>query len=160
MKSKYSNLIQGITGLVLCALLFSFAPVNPGGESYTLFLNDRLIIEHYFTSKAELPGFSLAKANASDKLSVYYNECGKIGTARRLSVRDENGNVLKEWRFDDTTREHTPLTCKAGDIQKLAQPGTNKLKLYYTSREVTEARALATIAVATENKSVSSKLLR
>jgi hypothetical protein len=146
-----SNPIKGLAVLFLCTILFSFADVNPGGESYTIYLNDKLLIEKHVTSKATvLPTIMLEGAKPGDRLKVYYNECGKIGTNRRLSLKDEKGNLLKEFRFNDATGEHTPLSCLAGDVQKLRTKGNPTLKLYYSSKLVSPEIALAIVTFGSE----------
>ncbi len=137
--------VKGFLILFMSTCLFAFTPVIPGGDSYTIHLNNNRVVEHFVFSKAALPVISLAGSAAADQLSVYYNECGKIGTARRLSVKDNQGRELKSWSFNDTTSEHTPLTCTVGDLQRLKHPNNN-LTLYYTSREVSKGQALATLS--------------
>ncbi len=136
--------------IALCAFLFSFSTI--GGESYTIHLNEKLIAEYFVTSKATVPSLSLDRSAANDQLSIYYNECGKIGKERRLTIKDEKDNVLKEWRFSNTNGEHTPMTCKGNDILNLKQKGSNKLKLVYSSRAVLKGRLLAIIVLTDELK--------
>src|SRR5690349_17398531 len=91
----------------VCAALFSFSTI--GGNSYTIHLNEKQLVEYYVHSKEATPGFSLAQATANDQLAVYFNECGQIGKERKLSIRDEKDNTLKEWQFANVTNEHTPM---------------------------------------------------
>lgn len=144
------NHVRNFTWVALCASLFSFAFV--GGESYTIHLNDKIVAQYYVTSKAAIPGFTLDRASQNDQLSVYYNECGKIGKERSLIIKDEKNNVLKEWSFANVTSEHTPMTCKAKDIIALKMKNSNKLMLFYASREVSNGRLLATITLTDDVK--------
>jgi len=143
-------IIKRLVWIALCATLFSFSKI--GGESYTIHLNDKLILQHYVASKTTAPSFSLDRAAPTDQLSIYYNECGQIGKERSLTIKDEKDNVLKEWRFANATSEHTPMTCMAKDILALKQKDSNKLKLVYSTRELSKGRMLATIVLTGELK--------
>jgi hypothetical protein len=130
----------------ICATLFSFSKI--GGDSYTIHLNEKQLVQYYVHSKAATPSFALAQATATDELMVYYSECGQIGKERKLSIRDERDHVLKEWQFANTTGQHAPMICKAKEILALKKNGTNKLKLFYTSKQVSGGQLLATIDIA------------
>lgn len=130
--------------ITLLVVLSSFT-VRLGGESYTIHLNNKLVAEHYLTSKAATPSIALHQAKGNDELSIYYNECGKIGTARKLTIKDESSKVLKIWSFENTSNEHSPMACKVRDILALRHNGDKSLRLYYTSKEVTNERFLATL---------------
>jgi hypothetical protein len=140
------HLLKSAMALLLCSALFSFARV--GGDSYTIHLNGKQIIQHYVYSKNELPKLTLTAAGSRDQLMVFYSECGNIGKSRRLSITDEHGAVLKEWRFADVTDEHVPMACVVNDILNVKKPGISTMKLVYTSREVSKGQVLATVLVA------------
>lgn len=138
-------IFKSLMWVAMCASLFSFSKI--GGDSYSIQLNEKQILQHYVHSKAPTPSFSLNQSSPNDQLAVYYSECGKIGKERKLSIWDEKDNVLKEWQFTNVTGEHTPMNLKAKDILAMKQKGSNKLKLVYSSLEVTKGRVLATIEV-------------
>ncbi|HEU5290912.1 MAG TPA: hypothetical protein VFU05_09740 [Cyclobacteriaceae bacterium] len=136
-----------LLGLALiCATLFSFSRI--GGYSYTIHLNEKQLVQYYVPSKNAVPNISLAQATVNDQLFVYFNECGQIGTERKLSIRDEKDNILKEWQFANAAGEHTPMIFKAKEILALKKNGSNKFKLYYASKRVSSGQLLATIDVA------------
>jgi hypothetical protein len=139
------SIIYRLMWIALCAILFSFSTV--GGESFTIHLNDKLIIQHYVTSNSSAPSITINQGNVNDKLSVYYNECGRIGKERKLTVLNAEDNVLKAWSFTDAASEHSSMTCSIKDILSLKGKSGNKLKLLYSSREVSKGRLLATIVL-------------
>ncbi len=139
------TIMKGLVWIVFCTTLFSFSKI--GGDSYTIHLNEKKLVENYVHSKAATPSVSLAQANSSDQLFVYYNECGKIGKERKLSIRDDKDNLLREWQFTNASGEHTPMICKAKEILALKKNGNSKLRLFYSSREVSKEQLLATIEV-------------
>lgn len=130
--------------IALMVALSSFT-VRLGGESYTIHLNNKLVAEHYLTSKAVTPSVALNQAGGNDELSIYYNECGKIGKERKLIVKGDNDKVLKIWSFANVSNEHTPMVCNVKDIMTLKQKGETSVRLYYTSKEVASERFLATL---------------
>lgn len=138
------TIMKGLVWIAFCTTLFSFSKI--GGDSYTIHLNEKKLVENYVHSKAATPSISIAQAASNDQLFVYYSECGKIGKERKLSIRDEKDNILREWQFTNATEEHTPMIFKAKEIQALKKNGNNKLKLFYASREV-KGQLLATIEV-------------
>lgn len=146
MKTHFKTLLAA----GFCATLFSFTPV--GGDSYTIHVNNKLLAQHYVASKEAIPSISVNRAAANDQFSVYYNECGKIGKDRKLAIKDEKNTVLKEWSYANAVEEHTPMTYKASEIISLKRKDSGKLKLVYTSREVSDGRLLATITFTDELK--------
>jgi hypothetical protein len=135
--------------VAFCATLFSFTPF--GGHSYTIHLNNKLVAQYYVASKEAIPSITVNRAAVNDQFSVYFNECGKVGKDRKLAIKDDKNNVLKEWSYANAGEEHTPMTCKASEIVSVKQKDS-KLKLVYYSREVFEGRVLATINFTDELK--------
>lgn len=138
--------ISRLSWITLVVVLSSFT-VRLGGESYTIHLNNKLVAEHYLTSKAVTPSITLYQSGSNDELSIYYNECGRIGTERKLTIKDDNNQVLKTWDFANASGEHTPMICKVKDILELKQKGDNSVRLFYTSKEVTSERLIATLVL-------------
>lgn len=149
------HLLKSAMAFLLCSALFSFTRV--GGDSYTIHLNGKQIIQHDVYSKNELPRLTLTATSSRDRLTVFYSECGKIGKSRQLSITDEQGAVLKEWHFADVTDDHVPMACRVSDILNLKKPGVNAMKLVYTSREISNGQTLATVLVAPAVSSVRNQ---
>jgi hypothetical protein len=144
-----------VAGIVLFLLLAAFAP-RPGGYSYTLHLNNKLVSEHYVTSKVETPTIVLNDQDMTSTLGVYFNECGEIGKGRKLSVRSADQKILKEWSFNNSTTQHDPLEVAVKEVSGLLAAG--KVALYYSSERVTKPQLLTYLTRATtasKNKSAS-----
>jgi hypothetical protein len=144
-----TRILTVCTTLVLGTILVAFAPLR-GGESFTLHINNKQVVEHYFTSKAATPSVSLADVSANDQISVYYNECGKIGTNRKLMLKDEQGRVLKEFSFADASGEHTPMTVRASEIMAFKKSDRSSVSLVYASKLVSMGRVLASLALTSD----------
>ncbi len=135
--------LLSLQALIVCSALFSFSTFR-GGDSYTIHVNNKQLVQYYVASKEATPKISLDQ-NANDKLSVFYSECGKIGQSRKLTLKDQQDNVLKEWSFANVTGEHTAMICNSKEIFTANKNKVNSLKLYYSSREVSKERLLVTI---------------
>jgi hypothetical protein len=145
-KIKPRALFAGMATIALCLLLISFAP-RPGGYSYTLHLNNKLVSEHYVTSKFETPSLTLTDQTMKGTLGIYFNECGQIGQARKLSLRTADEKILKEWSFDNSTMKHDPMEISLKDVTTTIAPG--KWAVYYTSERVTKPQMLVYLVTTT-----------
>lgn len=130
--------LVGIASVAIMLMLSSFS-LKRGGDSYTISVNGKQVIQYYVYSKEKLPSLTL-NANTKDELAVYYRECGKIGTSRKLSIRNDQNKILKEWKFVDSLGEHSAMTVSAKEIS-----GKGSLGLFYTSDEVSTPRKLVSI---------------
>jgi len=142
-KLQTSNVIALV---VFSAILFSFTP-EPGGDSFKIYVNDKLVIQERIAKQtaALLP---LEADGVNDQVKVYFSHCGKVGSDRSLSVRNANNKVLKEWHYpnvDDYAQG--AMTCSARDIVALAGKNKNDATLYYSSSEIPGGIALASIQV-------------
>lgn len=100
----------------------------------------------------KLESLELSAANANDRLVVYYNHCGATGRSRSISVKDDNGNVLREWKFRDAAvknNENVPAEDDAMVIPvkeilelKAKHPG---LTLSYFAQQLPAGRMLTRI---------------
>src|SRR4030095_15623473 len=85
--------------LVVLTTTFSSFAIPLGMDSYKVFLNDKLLFKQ-FVHKESIQSISLNESSSSDKLTVYYDHCGHIGTSRTLSLLDGD-QELKKWTFKD-----------------------------------------------------------
>lgn len=134
----------------LFAVLSSFSG-NWGGDSYRVFVNNKLVLEEYVYNMKGVKSIHLNQLAPNDEIAVYYSHCGVSGKARNITIRDEKNKVLKEFKFADSPdRVNTPMTCKSKDILPL-QKDADKLNLYYTSKEIPGGKMLAGISIGREN---------
>ena len=82
--------IQKSLFMALVGLTALMQPVIAGGDSYRIYLNNKLILQQYVTRSLDLKNLPLSEANANDKLVIYYNHCGATGRSRSIAVKDEN----------------------------------------------------------------------
>ncbi|MEO7800892.1 MAG: hypothetical protein ABIR81_02775 [Ginsengibacter sp.] len=131
-------------GLIACCfILLSF---TLGGDSYSVYLNSKLVFTAYEHSKTAMSKpVDLNLDNMNDKLVVEYSQCGAIGTGRRIMVKDENNKLIKEWTFTDKAGKAMIINVK--DILHADHQG-GILKLYYASaRYLPEGRFLTILKI-------------
>jgi hypothetical protein len=128
----------------LTAVLFSFAPA-PGGDSFTILLNDKVLVEQLVPRDKSIKTISLTDADGNDELKVNYSHCGKIGTARKIVFKDQS-KPLKEFKYSDVKGNGLPtMSIKVKDIVALQKTG--KVSLVYISDEMPEGKTLATLSL-------------
>ena len=129
------------------ALLFSFSS-KPGGDSFTIYQNDRLLLKQYVHTDASVKTISLLEDSGDDVLKMYYSHCGKIGTSRKISITGEGKKELVSWTYADSKgAEHEAMICKVKDIAVLQKKiGKGSFSIVYYSTEIPKGIALAKIA--------------
>jgi hypothetical protein len=146
MKKSMSTLFANT--LVLIAIFCSvnvFADHGTGGEHFEVYLNDKLILQQGITPTFRASALPLDNLTASDKLVIHYRQChGVVAKGRSVSIKDEKGKVLKEWKFADS--DDTAMIISGNDILQLKkQYPKAEFKLCYTSTQFSENRTLAAL---------------
>ena len=139
MKPKTFSVIR--SSILLLAVLFlqAFSNKAPGGDYFKVLLNGKLITEQYLTQPTAIKALSLTLANQSDKLTFLYSHCGTAGTARVISLRDEKGKTIKNWKFADSKDQGMQLMVK--EVLG-ASPDHNTGLVYYFSKELPKGKLL------------------
>lgn len=139
---KQIHLAMKMLSFVLVSFFFqSFSGPN-GGDYYKVLLNNKMITEQYLTKPISIKTLSLAASNNSDQLTVYYSHCGQAGKTRSVSVRNQSGKVLKEWKFADSKTIELQLPVK--EILNGSAKNAS-VYLYYTSKEIPSGKQLLSI---------------
>ncbi|MBL0745556.1 hypothetical protein [Chryseolinea lacunae] len=140
-KSRLSR-ADALLGLALCFVLFSFV-VTPGAHSVQVFLDSKLVMDRYVNEKTDAPKLTLDAAENHSQLIVKYSECGRTVTGRKITIKDSDNKVLKEWTFSGSaTGFKEPMTCPVKDILALKKKGTT-LKLFYASNDFPGGQQIA-----------------
>jgi hypothetical protein len=130
-------------------MLFSF--ISPrGGESFEIYLNGKMIVQQAVYSDKSVRSVQLTSTSPNDKLEVYYNHCGQTGKNRAISIKDENGKILKIWKFADASGR-SAMTIVLKDIYGVEKPGQNKFSIFYSSKELPDGRSLAMVSLDNSN---------
>lgn len=138
--------------VVVLAVLFATASSFTGtwgGDTYRVYVNNKLVLEQFVYDQKSVPAISLDQRSPNDEVRVYYSHCGKVGHARNLVIKDKSDKVLKQWKFADVAANDAPMSCKASDIVNLQKGG--RLGLYYSAKELPDGKMLAGIIVGKDN---------
>ena len=119
-------------GLLILSASFMLQGHSKGGDHYRIFLNNKMVLEQFVLNRSTDPTLSLTGANENDRMIVHYSHCGKAGSARTIRIKNNKGEILKEWKFPDTRQTGMQLTVK--EIKSLTRDGS--ISLYYASKEL------------------------
>ncbi|HMU08520.1 MAG TPA: hypothetical protein PKC54_00820 [Ferruginibacter sp.] len=128
------------------AALLSFS-YNFGGEGFEILLNGKPLLQQFGKDMNSVKNLQLSQVLATDKLTIRYYHCGRVGKNRVVTVKDGNNNVLKQWRYRDSESAVGEMQCSAPDIITLKKAGTSVFKIYYSSSELPNGRMLASVTV-------------
>ncbi|THU41740.1 hypothetical protein FAM09_06470 [Niastella caeni] len=139
-RSLKPALMAVLTIISACLLAFT---AKAGGESFEIYLNNKLILRQAVSQSLTLQSLQLDKANKEDQLVIYYNHCGAIGKGRTIAIRDDKGNVLKEWKFDDATKG---MTIAVKELLQLEKTYTRtNLNIFYSAQQMPKGRTLSAL---------------
>jgi hypothetical protein len=131
---------------VLCMILSSFV-LEPGAHSCQVYLDDKLLVDQYLVQKAAPAKIIVDPAENHKQLILKYNECGRTVTGRVITIKDESDKVLKEFRFDGSTKGYeNPMAVSVKDLLALKQQSGN-LKLYYASTDFPDGQHVALLII-------------
>ena len=148
MKTKW---FLSIALPITCAILASF-DMLPGAYSFEVYLDNQLLMKEYMSADRSVKPITLEK-NSRATVMVTVNQCGVTGTARSLSLVDEQNNQLKQWKFEDVNPSvKDPMAVPVTEI--VAASAGKNVSLYYRSKELDHAVMLAPLKLI--NKSTAS----
>ena len=143
---------KAIGSFLLCAFsacLLSFSTTT-GGDSYVIYLNDKLLVQQHVTPDADVKTLAFNMSDGSDVLKVRYSHCGQTGTKRSIAIRDAHKRELKVLRFSESASP--VMHFKVNEILALRKDAPARLELVYSSAEMPEGRTLAAVSLIDESK--------
>lgn len=121
---------------IICLQSFSY---HGGGDYFKVLLNGMMVAEQYLTKPVALKTLSLNAANRNDKLTVYYSHCGRTGSSRTIILKNEEGKVLKQWKFADAPSQE--MQVPVSEVLN-APSGSSTVSLYYSSKEIPSGKQI------------------
>jgi len=132
-RSTATSFFVVLTSVVLCSFT-----VVPGGASYEVYLNNQLVMKEHLYGRKEVPTLPLNITSTSqDELALTFNNCGKIDTSRKISLKDEKDATIKEWTFADSPDLKNQMKIKVNEITAFRNKHSSA-KLVYSSRELSD----------------------
>jgi hypothetical protein len=161
MKLKFNNMkklisfswTKALFAIALFTIASGFSPF--GAHAVKVYLDDKLVVDQYLSTKANSPTLALDPAAKYDKLIVKYSECGRTVSDRKITAKDNNNKILKEWQFPgSSTGFEGSMECPVRDIVAL-KPRSNTVKLYYSSNDFPEGQPFLSLTIG--NTATASK---
>jgi len=157
--SKKRVAITLLAPIGLLVLLSAFSG-GMGTHSFTIYLNNRLMVRQYVAMAREegTKSLQLEQRDYNDQLIINYNECGQAGTDRTIVLKDGQNKLLKEWHYPDVaganpTSVNAAMACKVKDIFDVQKAnGNDRVNLYYSSRQVPNGCLLASLVLPADSK--------
>ena len=148
--TNYTHWRNTIVGVALCSILFAFSGLT-GAHNVQVYLDDKLVIDHYVDSKTITPKIFVDPAEKYGQLVVKYNECGRTVTGRVITIKTEDNKVLREWRFEGSSSGvENPMQIAVKEITSLKQKGSNSVNLFYSSDDFREGQQIASLVLGGE----------
>lgn len=149
MQKSKAIAIKSLGLVALFATMSSFSGTW-GGDSYRIYVNNKLVMEELVYNQKSVKSIQLNQNAVNDQVSVYYSHCGKTGTARHIAIKDAKDKVLKEWNYADVSGKEAAMSCKAKEILALQKSG-ERLNMYYSSKEMPSGKMLAYVLLTKDN---------
>jgi hypothetical protein len=115
---------------------------SPGGDSFELYVQDKLIVRYFYASKTPVPTVRLGQDAVRGTVALTFSHCGRTDTQRQITARDASGKVIKVWSFPNAGG-------KTGNRMTLTWDGIQKrnptMSLYYQAQEFPDEALLAHI---------------
>ena len=139
--TNFKTIATAITILVIT--LGTFTARAGGVDSYEIYLNNKLLLKQFVTQPLTLNSLQLNKSNLNDELVIYYSHCGTTGKGRKITIRDEKGNTVREWKFANVSGSNTGMKLAVKELLQLEkQYAKNQLSIFYTSEQLPQGRML------------------
>jgi len=132
--------------MVACSLVAVTA--RAGVDSYSIYLNQKLLFKQSMDKPLALHSLELGQANPNDELIIYYTQCNapnKIGSDRSIVIRDAEGRKVKEWKFEDATGPDNAMKIPVREILALQKKGASSLVLFYNAEKLQREQKLASL---------------
>jgi len=131
--------------LVAFVMVAGTLTARDGGESFEIYLNNKLLVRQHVSQSFSLQNLSLTEANANDHLVIYYNHCGMPGKARTIAIKDAAGKVLKTWTFGDAANAKEGMTIQVKELLALQKKHNGELAIHYTAKELPKGLTLTSV---------------
>jgi len=124
--------------VVLLSSIFCFSAftAKAGLDSYSIYLNNKLLVKQYVNEPLSLDNLGLTASNINDRLVIHYSQCNapnNLGKSRSILVKDAKGNTVKKWNFADVKDGNTGMVIPVKELLQLEKTALSKLSLFYTA---------------------------
>jgi hypothetical protein len=137
--------------IVFCITAFA-STAKAGLDYYEIYIGKKLILKRAVNQPLNLAALPISQANINDQLIIHYYQCNapdKLGSKRVITLKDANGNKVKEWKFADGSSTGMAIPVKEL-VQLQKTDKDNMLDLFYSAEGRPGGEKLASIAAGTK----------
>jgi hypothetical protein len=134
--------------IVFCFIAF-IGTAKAGLDHYEIYIGKKLIFKRAVNQPLSLETLPLSQANANEQLIIYYYQCNvpdKIGTNRTITLKDADGNKIKEWKFTDAKGPDKGMSIPVKELLQLQKMNKNSFALFYSADGKVQAEKLAFVS--------------
>ncbi len=135
--------------LAITSTMFFAVAAKAGVDSYSIYLNNKLLFQQSVDKSFTLQRLQLDKANLNDELIIRYSQCNatnKIGSGRSIMVQDAEGKTIKEWKFEDVKGSDQAMIIPIKDLIGLQKKkAATSLVLFYNAANPMREQKLASM---------------
>lgn len=113
-----------------------------GGDMFAIYLNGKQVHQQFVHADQSVKTLSLVSGNEKDKIDILYSHCGQGGKSRIITIRNEKNGLVKKLSFGDGRDDKSLMGFHRKELGNSKQA---TLQLYYSSKELPEAKLLARI---------------
>jgi hypothetical protein len=135
--------------LILAGLAFSFGISSfnrPGGDMFEVYIGKEMMIQQALHNDKSVKQITLRPEQKDEKMSIKFFHCGKSGTQRTITLRDENDQVLKTLSFSEPKSSSSVMSFPVSEIVKFQSRKNSLVRLYYSSAEMPSGKWLVSVA--------------
>ena len=122
------TMVKAIAFKMLLLTIFA-VNASAGLDTYSIYLNNKLVLKQSVLEPLNVKGLNLHKASASYELVIYYSQCNmpdKIGKGRSIAVKDDKG-----------------MRISVKELLELEKRSSGTLVLVYSASQLLKGQKLA-----------------
>ena len=128
-----------VAAVLFCTAFFSFSGTG-GGDVFAVFLNGKQVHLQAVHVDKSIKTLTLPAGSLTDRIEVFYSHCGQPGKNRVLTIRNEKNAVIRKLSFGNGKDNRSLMGFSR---KELGAGNTERLRLYYASKELPEGKLLA-----------------
>jgi hypothetical protein len=133
-----------VTGLAFTLGISSYT--KPGGDIFELYIGKEMLIQQALHNDNGVKQITLRADQKDEKMSVKFYHCGKSGTQRTITLRDQNDQVLKSLSFSEPKSSSSVMSFPVSEIVQFQSEENTSIRLYYSSAELPKGKWLVSVA--------------
>lgn len=142
MQRSMAKMFFSVSLLAVAATFIAAFTLLPGGDSYEIRLNNKVLLKQFVHQPVTVQSLSLGSAGSNDELVVYYSHCGRTGKGRSIAVSDTKNHLIKKWHFKDAG---SGMVIPVKELLALEKKNKGSLQLHYSATELPEGRMLTSL---------------